>query len=187
MPVRVAICCVVAHLLLLGCGAMRPPEPYETVRPQTPPVRNSTSFTEALRCMDTLFTAHGRGSQGNGALYVTSRGTIDKTNKNIGGDNLDPMISSISRMSTHSGTFKFVGYNPHTLRTLEELRIIEIIHGNKLGKVIWPRYEIIAAICSEASGHPNDAARDAAAVCGQRAACIVGAGVAGCLSLLLLS
>jgi hypothetical protein len=45
------VCGIVVQLLLVGCGALRPFEPYETVRPQTPPVRNLTSFTPALRCM----------------------------------------------------------------------------------------------------------------------------------------
>jgi hypothetical protein len=61
------VCGIVVQLLLVGCSALRSFEPYETVRPQTPPVRNLTSFTPALRCMDRLFAQYGLGSKGMGS------------------------------------------------------------------------------------------------------------------------
>src|SRR5688572_10606243 len=101
------IACIVVQLLLVGCEAFRPPRPYETVRPQTPPVRTITSFTESLRCMDELFVAYRLGDQGIGALYVTSDGIIDHTGKGIGGANRDVVTATISRMVTRSGAYKF--------------------------------------------------------------------------------
>lgn len=146
MLVRVAtvLCCVVVHLLLLGCGVLRPPEPYEAVRPQTPPERNITSFTESLRCLDALFAAHGLGAQGIGTAYVTSQGVLDKTGKGIGGDNLDVLISTISKTSAQSGTFRFVHYDPRNL--IELNHHIILLHGGDVGKFTWASYEIIAAI-----------------------------------------
>lgn len=139
------LCGVIVHVLLLGCGAMRPFDPTETVRPQTPPVRNITSFTPALRCMDHLFATHGYGPQGNGGTaFVTGEGIVDKTGKGIGGDNVDVLMATISRLAAESGAYTFVRYNPRKL-TLEELQRLSILHGG-LGNVTWPRYEISGAI-----------------------------------------
>jgi Putative peptidoglycan binding domain len=136
-------CCIVAHLLLVGCGALRPPQPHETVRPQTPPVRNITSFTESLRCMDELLVTYRLGGRRSDALYVTSDGVIDNTGKGIGGANRDVVTSTISRMATRSGAYTFVRYNP---RKPEELGIIQAIYGDGAANFNWPRYEISGGI-----------------------------------------
>src|SRR5919197_6468047 len=74
-------CLTVLHLVLVSCAALHPApsQAYETVRPQTPPARTITGFSESLRCMDGLFTAYGLGAQGIGKIYVTSKGLMDKT------------------------------------------------------------------------------------------------------------
>jgi hypothetical protein len=124
---------------------MRHFEPSETVRPQTPPVRNITSFTPALRCMDKLLATYGLGDQGIGGALLTGEGVLDKTGKNIGGDNLDVLMVTISKMATHSGAYKFVRYNPRKL-SLEELERLRLFHGGDMSKITWPRYDLSGSI-----------------------------------------
>ena len=137
------VCWIVAPLLLVGCGALRSPEVYDTVRPQTPPVRNITNFTECLRCMDELFAAYRLGDQGIGAAFVTSDGIIDHTGKGIGGANRDVVTSTISRMATQSGAYKFVRYNP---RKPEDLSVVQLLYGDETNNFTWPRYEISGGV-----------------------------------------
>lgn len=137
------VCWIMVQLMLVGCGARRSPEVYETVRPQTPPVRNMTSFTESLRCMDELFLAYRLGDQGIGAAYVTSDGIIDHTGKNIGGANRDVVTSTISRLAARSSAYKYVRYNP---RKPEDLTVVQLLYGDESGNFTWPRYEINGGI-----------------------------------------
>lgn len=143
MRFPVLIFCIAVHLVLLGCGALRPPQPYETVRPQTPPVRHLTSFSESLRCMDELFVAYGIGERGIGTVYVTSEGVLDKTGKGLGGDNRDVLISTLSKMSATSGAFKFIDYDARDLEGM--LRHVDTFAGS-VDKFTWPSYKIKGAI-----------------------------------------
>jgi len=142
-------CFTVLHCVLVSCAALHPApsQAYETVRPQTPPARTITGFSEALRCMDELFTAYGLGIQGIGKVYVTSQGLLDKT----GQISPDPMvdqremlISTISKMTARSEAFVFVNYNP---RDPEELyKHLSLVAGDKSQDFVLPNYEIVAAI-----------------------------------------
>src|SRR5262249_21697952 len=136
-------CCIVACWLLAGCEALRASQPYETVRPQTPPVRNLTNFTESLRCVDELFAAYRLGEAGGGVTFVSSDGIIDHTGKNIGGANRDVVMATISKMAGHSGAYKFVRYNP---RKAEDIGVIQTLYGDDISKFTWPRYEITGGI-----------------------------------------
>lgn len=136
---------LVVPLLCLGCSSLRTFQPTESVRPQMPPVRNITSFTPALRCMDDLLAAYGFGDQGIGGAFLTGEGVLDKTGKNIGGDNLDVLIATVSQMATHSGAYKFVRHNPRKL-SLDEMERLRLFHGGDFSKITWPRYDLSGAI-----------------------------------------
>jgi hypothetical protein len=140
-------CLTVTHLVLVSCAALHPPpsQAYETVRPQTPPARTITGFSESLRCMDGLFTAYGLGVQGIGKVYVTSQGLLDKTGQvSPDVDQRELLISTISKMTARSEAFVFVNYNP---RDPEELyKHLTLIAGDKSQDFVLPNYEIVAAI-----------------------------------------
>ena len=141
-------CLTIMHLFLVSCASLNPlpSQAYETVRPQTPPVRTITGFSESLRCLDELFIAYGLGVQGIGKVYVTSQGILDKTGK-VGPNNVDHremLISTLSKMTARSEAFVFVNYNP---RDPEELyKHLTLIAGDKSKDFVLPNYEIVAAI-----------------------------------------
>lgn len=102
--IRNAACGLLAGALLLaGCAA---PEDAPVIsRPKTQPVRNFTSFSPALTCMDNLFARFGV----NG-IIITSAGLPDATGE-IRTGTKDMMISAVSAMSVRSGAFKFVDFD----------------------------------------------------------------------------
>jgi peptidoglycan hydrolase-like protein with peptidoglycan-binding domain/curli biogenesis system outer membrane secretion channel CsgG len=90
-------------LLLAGCAA---PEDAPVIsRPKTQPVRNFTSFSPALTCMDNLLARFGV----NG-IVITSAGLPDATGEVKAGTK-DMLISAVSAMSVRSGAFKFVDFD----------------------------------------------------------------------------
>ncbi|HLN26047.1 MAG TPA: DUF4384 domain-containing protein [Patescibacteria group bacterium] len=94
-------------LALLASGCSTPPEKAEVIRqPQTAPTRTLSSFTEALRCMDTMLWQHGKHD-----IYVTSNGFPDATGRLLGGTK-EMLITAISRMSEQSNAFSFVDFEP---------------------------------------------------------------------------
>jgi peptidoglycan hydrolase-like protein with peptidoglycan-binding domain/curli biogenesis system outer membrane secretion channel CsgG len=102
-------------LLLAGCAA--PEDAPAISRPKTMPVRNFTSFSPALTCMDNLFTRFGI----NG-IVITSAGLPDATGEVRTGTK-DMLISAVSAMSVRSGAFKFVDFDQqevdvHSLQSL---------------------------------------------------------------------
>lgn len=74
-------------------------------RPDARPVRNLTSFSESLRCMDRLFANFGVRN-----IVVTSQGIPDATGE-IETGTKEMLISAISRMSTTSKAFTFVDFD----------------------------------------------------------------------------
>lgn len=95
-----------ALLPLLMAGCMTSPQEASVVaQPKTRAVRNITSFSESLRCMDTLFANFGRRN-----IVITSAGIPDETDS-ISAGTKDMLISAISRMSVKSGAFKFVDFD----------------------------------------------------------------------------
>lgn len=92
-----------ALLLLAGCAS--PKDAPVVAQPKTPPVRNVTSFSESLRCMDNLFAQYGVRD-----VVITSAGLPDATGE-ISAGTKDMLISAISRMSVRSGAFRFVDYD----------------------------------------------------------------------------
>ncbi|MCC2662909.1 MAG: peptidoglycan-binding protein [Geminicoccaceae bacterium] len=92
-----------ALLLLAGCAS--PADAPVVSRPKTLPVRNFTSFSESLRCMDNLFARFGIRD-----YTITSAGLPDATGE-ISTGTKDMLISAISSMSVRSRAFRFVDFD----------------------------------------------------------------------------
>jgi len=95
--------------LALGLSACATPPPETAsvvVQTKTPPVRNITSFSAALRCMDDLFLSNGYRN-----IIITSAGIPDATGE-ISTGTREMLISAISRMSVRSNAFRYVDYDP---------------------------------------------------------------------------
>ncbi len=73
--------------------------------PKTPATKTITNFTQALRCMDELFMAHGK--QG---IVITSAGVPDETGKVRTGTK-EMLISAISKMTLKSNAFEFIDFH----------------------------------------------------------------------------
>lgn len=88
---------------LAACQTMTNPEKARVIAaPTTPVVKNMTSFSNSLRCMDDLFLAYGKRD-----IAITSDGVPDETGQVTLGSK-EIMITTISKMATKSKAFKFV-------------------------------------------------------------------------------
>jgi peptidoglycan hydrolase-like protein with peptidoglycan-binding domain/curli biogenesis system outer membrane secretion channel CsgG len=92
-----------ALLLLAGCAG--PQDAPVVARPKVLPVRNITSFSASLGCMDNLFAQFGVHD-----IVITSAGLPDATGE-IKTGTKDMLISAISRMSVRSHAFRFVDFD----------------------------------------------------------------------------
>lgn len=86
-------------------------------RPKALPVRNFTSFSTSLQCMDNLLAQFGVRD-----IVITSAGLPDATGE-ISTGTKDMLISAISAMSVRSGAFRFVDFDQqqvdvHSLQNL---------------------------------------------------------------------
>lgn len=73
--------------------------------PRTPAIKTITSFSQALRCMDDLFLAHGKRN-----IYITSPGIVDETGKvKVGYKEM--LITAISKMTVKSEAFHFIDFH----------------------------------------------------------------------------
>lgn len=102
LPKRALIAALVAALA--GCGLPDPRKAPVVAQPSNAPTRNLTSFSEALRCMDQLFVAHGKTG-----FIITSTALPDATGKMSVGVR-DMLITAVSRMSQHSQAFRYVDF-----------------------------------------------------------------------------
>ncbi len=94
-------------LAAAGC-AFSPPEQAPVVaQPKTLPVRNVTSFSASLRCMDDLFQRFGKTN-----YLVTAQEIPDATGKVQTGTK-EMLISAISQMSVKSNAFNFVDFEEY--------------------------------------------------------------------------
>lgn len=107
---------------VMGCAAFtpEPQQSYDSVLPKNSPVRNLSNFSASLHCMDDLLTAYGLGTQGGGKALLTSQGIVDKTGKNLGGDNREMLIATVSQLAARSEAFVFVNYNPRDADELQK-------------------------------------------------------------------
>ena len=73
--------------------------------PKTPAIKTVTSFSQALRCMDELFLAHGKRN-----IHITSPGIVDETGKvKVGYKEM--LITAISKMTVKSEAFHFIDFH----------------------------------------------------------------------------
>ncbi|MDT0683168.1 peptidoglycan-binding protein [Roseicyclus sp. F158] len=85
-----------------GCGGPSPATAIRTMQPDAAPVRNITSFSQSLACMDRLLLARG-----GGRTTLSSSDIPDRTRKlPIGAD--DMLINAISQMNRSSGAYVFL-------------------------------------------------------------------------------
>lgn len=91
--------------LVSACTTWDPQTTHTVAQPKTTPVRNLTSFTPALQCMDRLFLSFGVTN-----IIITSSGIPDATGQVRAGTK-DMLISAISRMSVKSKAFVFVDFD----------------------------------------------------------------------------
>src|SRR5919206_3487976 len=92
--------------LLAGACAFTPVQDITAVQqPKAQPVRNVTSFSESLRCMDELLRNFGVND-----IVVTSAGIPDATGE-IKTGTKEMLISAISQMSVESNAFRFVDFD----------------------------------------------------------------------------
>lgn len=89
-------------LALASCAQPSPQKAQVAVQPKTPVVKNITSFSESLRCMDDMFVAYGKHD-----TIITSDGLPDQTGK-IQAGTKEMLISTVAKMSAKSGAFRFV-------------------------------------------------------------------------------
>ncbi len=90
---------------LSACVTSNPQTAHTVAQPKTTPMRNITSFTPALQCMDDMFHSFGVRD-----VVVTSDGIPDETGE-VGAGTKDMLISAISRMSVKSKAFTFVDFD----------------------------------------------------------------------------
>jgi len=92
-------------LLTAACTGWKPETAYSEAQPATTPVRNITSFTPALQCMDDLFASFGIRD-----VVITSAGIPDATGE-VSAGTKDMLISAISRMTVKSHAFTFIDFD----------------------------------------------------------------------------
>lgn len=108
---------VLVTLLLTGCGPANVKQAPVTAQPKNIPVRNFTSFSNALSCMDTMMLSHAIPK-----IRLTSSGIPDSTGA-IQTGTRDMMITALSKMSTRSGSLAYVDYDvtQSDVMTLQDL------------------------------------------------------------------
>ncbi len=92
----------VSMLILGACASIAPKQAIRVAQPDNSPIRNFTSFTASLRCMDDLLAAHRRPR-----ILVSSTGFPDLTKKiNIGADEM--LVNAINQMNRKSRAYVFL-------------------------------------------------------------------------------
>jgi peptidoglycan hydrolase-like protein with peptidoglycan-binding domain len=87
---------------LLGCASIEPRLATRVAQPDNRPVRNFTSFSTALRCMDEKLAAAGTRR-----VLVSSTGIPDLSRKiYVGADEM--LINALNHMNRQSGAYVFV-------------------------------------------------------------------------------
>lgn len=106
------------------------------VAPEAPPVRNITSFTPALRCMDNTFMMYGIRD-----VVVITEDLDDKTKKVAAGTK-DMLISAVSEMTKRSRAIKLIAYGNDSGNLISYMKEAE----NKTMFQMLPQYGIRGSI-----------------------------------------
>ena len=133
-------------LALTACAMPNVQRATVESQPTNSAVRNITSFTNSLRCMDDLFLSYGKKD-----IVITSDGLPDKTGQITTGTK-EMMISAISIMSTKSGAFRFVDVD----RTQDSLFWIQENWIGVRDGLLAPNYYVRGAITQVDAGVMND-------------------------------
>ncbi|MGF1475152.1 MAG: DUF4384 domain-containing protein [Geminicoccaceae bacterium] len=102
--------------LSAACAYTPAEEAPIVAQPNRAPTRNVTGFTEALTCMDNLFTQYNKSN-----FVITSQGIPDATGE-ISTGTKEMLITAISRMSVKSGAFRFVDFDQVTSPDINSLQ-----------------------------------------------------------------
>lgn len=124
--------------LLAGCVTPNPETARVAAAPKTSAVKNITSFSQALRCMDDLFLAYGKQD-----IVITTAGIPDSTGKVQAGTK-EMLISGISKMSTKSKAITFIDYDTEKNDLLMLFQDVQAAGGGGNRKL--PSYYIRGAI-----------------------------------------
>jgi hypothetical protein len=88
-------------LALTGCATVDPLVAKRVAQPDNRPVRNFTSFSASLRCLDDMLLARGMKRRA-----VTSSGFVDRTNRlSLGGDEM--LINAVNQLNRKSRAYVF--------------------------------------------------------------------------------
>ncbi len=108
-PTRLSLGFSLLAFSALACAQLGPAGPSaiatSAAGPKTPATKTITNFTQALRCMDQLFMAHGK--QG---IVITSAGVPDETGKVRTGTK-EMVITAIAKMTLQSNAFEFIDFH----------------------------------------------------------------------------
>ena len=124
-----------SFLGLASCATPLPETASVVAQTKTPPVRNITSFSGALSCMDELFVSHGIRN-----VFITSAGIPDATGE-ISTGTREMLISAISRMSVRSNAFRYIDYDPTQIDIHQLHQLVD-----SSGQFLAPNYYIRGAI-----------------------------------------
>lgn len=138
---------VAATAVVLGsCTLPDPKKAPVAVQPSNAPVRNLTSFSEALRCMDGLFQKYNK----NG-FVITSKTIPDATGKLSLGSR-DMLITAISRMSQVSQAFRYVDYETDQLRQDSVQSLSQLFYNANRIQLDMPQVYISGSISQVEQG-----------------------------------
>lgn len=135
-----------AALAVASCTLPDPKKAPVAVQPTNAPVRNLTSFSEALRCMDGLFQR-----QGKNGFIITSKSIPDATGKLALGSR-DMLITSISRMSQVSQAFRYVDYETDQLKADSVQNLSQMFYNANRITIDMPQVYISGSISQVEQG-----------------------------------
>lgn len=88
--------------LLAACATVNPERAVRVAQPENGPVRNFTSFSPSLRCLDGMLAKAGRPG-----TLISSTGFPDLTKKvNIGADEM--LVNAVNQMNRQSRAYVFI-------------------------------------------------------------------------------
>ena len=133
-------------LCLLGlasCATLNAPLVKTIAQPNNRPIRNFTSFSTSLRCMDTLLASAGRQR-----ILISSTGIKDLSKKiSVGADEM--LLNAINKTNIKSGAYIFLDQSFE-----KEVGQLELLSPTKKRKM--PRFYFRGAITQVDANTVND-------------------------------
>lgn len=97
-PLFATLCIIV----LGACASIAPNQAVHIAQPDNPPIRNFTSFSAALRCMDKMLTSANRPK-----TLISSTGFPDLSKKvTVGADEM--LVNAVNQMNLRSRAYVFI-------------------------------------------------------------------------------